>query len=91
MACLRQKIAVGGAAVTFLGSGAIAILGSETVILTVAAGAVAVGAYASYIAALMDLAECLEAAGRAEDAARVRQDAAEHQQDYDRLRDFVGA
>ncbi|SRR4051794_31681116 len=97
MACLKQYL-YAGAAVTAVVGGAAAILGSgiveagslgaatPAVLATTIAGiATTIGGLAACVATGMDLGECLEQAGKAEEAAKVRQHVAALQQEHDRM------
>ena len=72
MPCLTLKVAMGAAAVAMVGCGIAAIPAAPTVIGEVAVWTAFAGAAAGYIAAALALADCLEDAGRQQDAATLR-------------------
>lgn len=71
MACLANKLLLGGSLAGLAGSGVIAILGAPTVVLSIAGGASAVASLTGVIASLISLKECYERHGRREDAEKL--------------------
>ena len=68
MVCLTEKIALGSSLTVLAGSGAIAIIGAPTVVLSVAGATIAVGSLFGAIASMNSLKECYERQGRIADA-----------------------
>lgn len=97
MACIKQYLyagaavtAVAGGVATILGSGVVEAgsLGAATpaVLMTTIAGiATTISGLAACVATGLDLGECLEQAGKSDEAARVKQHVAELQQEHDRM------
>jgi hypothetical protein len=87
MACTKQYFNLVGAGLCGAGSaiGGVVAGAAGQVWLTVAAILGVLGSIAWAISAYMDLADCLEAAGRAAEAAAVRQHAQALQEEHDRL------
>ena len=71
MPCLGQKFAVGASFTVLAGSGVIAVVGSPTVVLSMAGLAGAVGSLLGAISSLISLKECYERHGRTEDAEKM--------------------
>jgi hypothetical protein len=63
VACLKQKLEVGGSFAVLAGSGVIAIAGAPTVVLAAAGATVAVGSLFGAILSLIHLKECYERHG----------------------------
>lgn len=88
MACASKYFNIAGAGLCGLGSGVAIFAGGGTP-ATVAAVIATLGSIAWLISALMDLAECLEAAGKQAEAEAFRQRATALQSEYDRLQVLV--
>ena len=63
MPCFSKKIAVGGATAAMAATGATAVIGTPTVIVGVLGWVGFAGTFGLFIAAALDLKECLERAG----------------------------
>ncbi len=89
MACFGAKFAYGA---SFVGLGA-ALVGvvaaAPTVVAEAAALAGVLAACAAHIGAAIALAECLEQAGRSDDAAELRREVRELEQEMERIRQLV--
>jgi hypothetical protein len=84
MACTSKYFNIAGAGLCGIGSG-IGIFAGAGTPATVAAVIATLGSIAWLISAIMDLVECLEAAGHHAEADRFRERANGLQQEYDRL------
>jgi membrane protein implicated in regulation of membrane protease activity len=74
MPCLTAKLGMAAAGVAVVASGVAAIPAAPTVIGEVAVWAAFAGSVAAYIVAALALADCLEDAGRHQDAESLRRE-----------------
>ena len=74
MPCLTAKLGMAAAAVAMVGCGVAAIPAAPTVIGEVAVWTAFAGAVAAYIVAALALADCLEDAGKHQDAETLRRE-----------------
>ncbi len=93
MACAKQYWNLAGAGLCGVGSaiGGVVSAAAQQWWLTAAAGFGVLGSIAWAIAGWMDLADCLEAAGRPAEAQAAREHAQALQTEYDRLNNLVSA
>jgi hypothetical protein len=71
MACLTEKIGLGGSLAGLAASGVIAVIGAPTVVLSVAGAGAAIGAILGTIAAMRALQECYRRHGRETDTEKL--------------------
>jgi hypothetical protein len=86
MACLSQKVAFGAALAAMGASGVAAVPAAPTVILELAVWSAFLSAVAAEEAACMALIECLEDAGRHQDAETLRNELDELKREVEELK-----
>jgi len=90
MACLTLKVAMGAAAAALVACGVAAVPAAPTVIGEVAVWGAFAAAAAGYIAAALALADCLDDAGKHQDAETLRREMDELKRQMEALKQKVG-